>query len=239
MIIRTVIFIGISLILTACNSSNEIEMPEKVEYSFTINSENHGWSVGFADYPVGEEEFYELGSEFGALPEPLNQQSGLMVRGNNHSDDLFMFIKKSWQGFKPNTLYDIEFELTIATNVPKNCVGVGGSPGEGVTVKAGLSITEPKPVANGNNFYVMNIDKGNQTVGGSDALVVGDMANSKDCNAGDDFIYETKTMNSNGTPFSVRTDSNGVLWLLFGTDSGFESTTQLYFLSGRVVASEV
>ena len=58
-------------------------------YKFTFSKNEH-FMVSYADYPVGEEKFYELKYEEGALlpPEIVTHQRGLMVSGNNHSDDL-------------------------------------------------------------------------------------------------------------------------------------------------------
>ena len=206
-------------------------------FEFQFDNDAYGWEVGFADYPVGEEEFYELTSGFEQLPSPLENRSGLKVSGNNHSDDLFMFIKKKFTGFEPNTRYQLQFEITIATNAPRGCVGVGGAPGESVTIKAGASVMEPFPLNNGSDFYLMNIDKGNQSTGGRDAISIGDFANSTDCE-NSQYSYELKTLNSKENEFTVLTGSDGTLWVLFATDSGFEATTSIYYLSGSIIASD-
>lgn len=204
---------------------------------FQFNHDAHGWQTGFADYPVGEEEFYELRSGFKQLPSPLENRSGLNVSGNNHSDDLFMFIKKKFSGFEPNTRYQLQCEIIIATNAPRGCVDIGGAPGESVTIKAGASVTEPLPLNDDSGFYLMNIDKGNQSTGGSDAISIGDFANSTDCENGE-YSYELKTLNSEENKFTVLTESDGMLWVLFGTDSGFEGTTSIYYVSGKIMATK-
>ncbi|MNL52328.1 hypothetical protein D3C87_1754910 [compost metagenome] len=38
--------------------------------------------------------------------------------------------------------------------------------------------------------------------------------------------------------FKGKTDANGNLWLIFGTDSGFEATTTLYYTSVKVKLTE-
>jgi hypothetical protein len=146
-----------------------------------------------------------------------------------------MFIKKSFSGFEPNTRYQLQFEITFATNVPGGCIGVGGSPGESVYLKAGATVSEPLAFDDGSGFYLMNIDKGNQSSDGSAAINIGDFANSKDCEDGD-FSYELKTLSNEENSFSILTESDGVLWILFGTDSGFEATTSIYYLNGSVIA---
>lgn len=209
-----------------------------VQINFKFDNDIDGWTAGFADYPVGEEAAFELVSSFALLPAPLQTVSGFSLSGKNSSDDLFMFIKKRFTGFEANSQYQLQFEITFASNAPSGCIGVGGAPGEAVTIKAGASIIEPLSDNDGNNFNVMNIDKGNQRVGGSDAVVIGDFANSKDCND-NDFSYELKTLSNVSVPYSVLTDSDGALWFNFSTDSGFESTTRIYYISGRITATKI
>ena len=75
----------------------------------------------------------------------------------------------------------------------------------------------------------MDIDKGQQANGGSEAVLLGDFANSKDC-ASADFSYELKELSNLELPaFNITTDGNGNAWLLVGTDSGFEGTTTIYY----------
>ena len=58
--------------------------------------------------------------------------------------------------------------IDLATNVPAGLVGIGGSPGESVFVKAGASTVEPLAEEDGSRYLRMNIDKGNQANGGED-----------------------------------------------------------------------
>ena len=231
-----------ALFLTSCGwnsfGSDQPGLGDKHTIILQFDDNQSGWSAGFSDYPIIYEADYQLMSGVEQLPPPLENTMGLNVSGNNHSDDLFMFVKKRFAGFAPNQHYQLSFEITFATNVPNNCIGSGGSPGEGVTVKAGASVTEPLAVNDGNGYYRMNIDKGDQSVGGSDAITIGDFANSKPCED-DNFNYELKTLDNSSNPFSVFTDDEGALWLLFGTDSGFEAITSIYYVSGRVVATKI
>jgi hypothetical protein len=231
-----IIFLLISVV-SCGGESSESRTPSNydLQIEFDFNNDIDGWEADFADYPAVDEPSYELMSQFTWLPYPLESYYGLNVSGNNHSDDLFMFIKKKFTGFEPNAEYLLQFEITFASNAPKGCVGAGGPPGEGVTIKAGATVIEPLPYIDDFGYYRMNIDKDR---GESDAISIGDFANSKVCEDGD-FSYELKTLNSGESTFSVFTESDGVLWLLFGTDSGFEATTSIYYISGRVFASKV
>ncbi|MGH8196228.1 MAG: hypothetical protein ACREQ8_17800, partial [Woeseiaceae bacterium] len=130
----------------------------------------------------------------------------------------------------PETTYQLDLRVEIASNAPSGCFGVGGSPGEGVFIKGGAVAIEPVRVADamGNN-WIMNIDKGEQANGGVDAQVLGDFANSKDCALGD-FSYELKTLsNLEQAEFFVTADPLGEAWLIVGTDSGHEGTTSIFY----------
>jgi len=199
-----------------------------------FNTNANGWTAGFADYPAGEEDFYELASNYTTLPISLGEnRKGIKLSGNNHSDDLFMFATKKFTGFEPNTGYEIDFELGIGTKEHTGCSGIGGSPGGSVYVKAGATKIEPKAVNNGSGFYLMNIDKSNQAIGGSDAVVIGNLENGLACDAPDN-TYKKKTLKSEPGKFTTYSDATGALWVIFGTDSGFEGSTTLYFMDAAL-----
>ncbi len=69
------------------------------------------------------------------------------------------------------------------------------------------------------------MDKGNQAQEGNEAVVLGDIAKPDDGT----FDYALITRNNLARPFSFRTDGSGSAWLYWGTDSGFEGTTTLYY----------
>ncbi len=210
-----------ALILSACRSDD----PQTIRIDFRQGSQ--GWTAGFADYPLGQDEFYELEADYRPLEEPLDaSQSGHYLSGNNHSDDLWMYVKGPVSGLDANHTYSVRFEVEIATRVPNGCFGVGGSPGEGVTLKAGASDVEPESVTTGSDWR-MNVDKGNQANGGENALVVGDMANSVPC--GEPPQWELKQLSSGAESIRVTADGDGRVWLFAGTDSGFEATTSVYY----------
>jgi hypothetical protein len=188
-----------------------------------------GWKGDFADYPVGEEEFYELGWGWGNLPLSFHSfTKGLYIKGNNHSDDLFMFFKKKIVGLEPNTRYTVFFSLWIETNIPPQTFGIGGSPGESIYFKVGGSAEEPKKIVE-NGFYLLDVDKANQGQEGKNAKIVGNLANENvDPEAP---TYMPKSLSGS---LPVMTDSQGSLWLFFGTDSGFEGFTQYYIAQVQV-----
>ena len=198
-----------------------------ISLSFTFNFEEdaEGWTVGFADLPADyDQSTFELEHGRRQLPDGL-EGSGIFVQGHNRSDDLFMFLKKRVGGLAPNTTYMVHVSIDLATNVAAGLIGIGGSPGESVFVKGGASTAEPIAAERDNQHLRMSIDKGNQSQGGESMVVIGNVASPEVA----DGEYKIKTLSSDARPISVETDSDGQVWLIVGTDSGFEGLTSLYY----------
>lgn len=207
---------------SADGNPTELKVSKKLNHRFTEDTQ--GWQGGFADYPNGEEDFYELDFSHATLPAPLDQKDGaIMQKGNNHSDDLFMFIKRHISGLTPNSNYKVNFDIEFATDAADGSVGVGGSPAESVVLKVGAVLEEPESIPDQDNFLLMNLDKGNQSVGGDDMIVLGDMSNGSS-----EFVYKLKRL-TNNRPIEIESNAQGNLWLIIGTDSGFEGTTTIYY----------
>lgn len=218
-------------------SFSMLEATKEEHFNFDFSSNNEGWQGEFSDYPVGEETKFQLAWGWTSLPTPLTLFSpyltqGLFLSGNNLSDDLFMFVKRQIKGLQPHTKYKLFFEVTIENNVPPGQVGIGGAPGENVYFKVGASTIEPNKIIVG-DFYQLDVDKGEQSQGGKNAIVVGDLANPL-VNP-EDPIFEPKQF-ANTTPLIVQTDFKGRLWLFVGTDSGFEGPTLYYIARISVTA---
>ncbi len=208
--------------LVACKDDE----PEEMTFEFDFANGTQGWQGGFADYPQGQESFFELTFDFRALLPDLDPNSaGLFISGNNHSDDLFMFVKRQVTGLEPDETYEVDFEVEIGSEAGEGCAGIGGSPA--ITLKAGASEIEPSTVLDSDGDLRMNIDKGNQSLGGDDAQVLGDIGVDVDCV---DPVFMAKRLESPvDDPFDVTTDSDGAVWLMVGTDSGFEGITRLFY----------
>ena len=210
-------------IFLACGNDDEQQDDNRMTYSYEFSADTEGWIGDFADYPAGEEENYGLEFGHSPLPAPLdNTQGSLKLSGRNHSDDLFMFVMKQITGLTPDHEYQLNFEVEFATDVADGQFGIGGSPGESVYVKAGASGIEPEKEEDELGWYRLNIDKGNQSTDGENMIVIGNYANGTDEN-----VYTLKTL-STSTPMRVTSSSAGSIWLLFGTDSGFEGETTIY-----------
>lgn len=202
-------------------------------YKFTFEAKDN-FTVAFADYPKGEEAFYELESKAGVeLPIFINTSThALKVCGINHSDDLFMYAYKKLSGLKPNTKYKVNFSLEFASKALAGSSGVGGSPGDSVYVKIGALSQEPARYVDEDGLYRVSWDKGNQASDGKDMIVIGDIGveNKK-------AVYRLKTLPYNPDPemqrkidnYTVTTNAQGEIWVVFGTDSGFEGRSRVYY----------
>jgi len=197
---------------------------EGSHYTYAFSVDTEGWTGGFSDYDKNIETSLSLRFAHTLLPDPLDTSDGAVVlSGINRSDDLFMYMKHKIDGLDANTTYALTFTVEFASNEPDGGVGIGGAPGEAVTLKAGAVAYEPKSILDASGYYQMNIDKGNQTSGGADMVAIGNFANGTDRNE-----YVLKTVR-NDTPFRVRTDENGTMWVIVSTDSGFEGSTTIYY----------
>jgi hypothetical protein len=226
---RLLLFGGL-LALGGC----ELGAPEHdlqiISHFYDFNDGDFGWVGGFSDYPVADSAAYELNFALSPLPANLGTGNALMLSGNNRSDDLFMYIKKKITGLKPLTEYRIGFEIKFATNAAKDAIGIGGSPGQSVYMKAGATSKEPDKVIQ-NGYCVMNIDKGNQISGGKDMIFIGNIESSSPSAA-----YTVEDRN-NSVSFTATAGPDGELWIIAGTESGFEGTTTLYYTEIGVVFS--
>ena len=226
-------FITVTLLISALFGGSSGHASESVDaptFAFDFNRGDQGFVAGFADYPPGDAEIYELTSDHRTLPPPLESQSGLFLSGVNRSDDLFMFFKGPMSGLQGGALHKVTVSLEFATNTPSGCFGVGGSPGESVWIKAGVTAVEPLPVRDG-SYLRMNIDVGRQSGSGSQAVVLGNIANSRSCEQ--PLQWELKSLQGSMQSL-ISIPADGRVWLLFGTDSGFESRTEIYFTRASV-----
>jgi len=230
---RRTIFLFAIISLAGCSVPEDHGIWVSSE-SFDFSEDQHGWQADFADYPATEEDSigYELKFEYTNRPANLGSGKSILLSGNNHSDDLFMFMKKKITGLAPATDYNIFFDVELASNAPTGAVGIGGAPGESVFLKAGACYQEPKKLID-DNKYVLNIDKGNQLTEGEDMIVLGHIGVAPTTTA---YTIINRT-NASSEPFKARSNSMGELWLIVGTDSGFEGTTAVYYTKINVVFS--
>ena len=218
-----------AFLLIACGGSDggasQPKPPVTVERLFDFGQGSAGWISGSSDYSDLTAPTNVI-AELRSLPNPLTG-TGYFQSGRNHSDDLFLYIKSPVDGLVPGVTYRLSANLQFLTNVPSVCVGVGGSPGESVWLVLAASSAEPLNLITGGDTR-LNIDRGNQSIGGSSSVVLGTMANTvSDCG---EPRWESKALSTALTNrLSVKADEKGVIWVLVGFDSGFEALSQLYY----------
>ncbi|MEX0915970.1 MAG: hypothetical protein WD397_11245 [Wenzhouxiangellaceae bacterium] len=207
-----------------CGQAEEFEQAVQ----FSLDAGPGRWQGIFADFAAAQSELIEPEAAWDSLPAPLSSRRGFRLAGSNRSDDLAMLAFTPVGGLVPETDYRLEFDLTFATEVPRRCAGIGGPPGESVTVKAGAAGVEPAVVEQDGEFR-FNINIGIQSTGGTDAVVVGDMSNSQDCEQGGfPGTWELKTVTSRDRDFVATSDAEGRLWVYALSDSGFEGRTEFF-----------
>lgn len=230
------IFLPLIGLLAMLFAGCEQQIPANFDYNHDFTDGLDGWEAGFADYPVGQEAFFQLGAELALLPEPLDQNKpAFQITGSNRSDDLLMYIQREFNGLKPNTEYAIRFQVQFASQYPENSVGIGGSPGASVYLKVGAKGLAPQTAEDGQGMIRLdNYDIGNQSTGGEDALVLGSIGIE-----GDGFEWTLLERDNTSIDFFASSDDQGRIWFFVGTDSGFEGTTTIYYNRVTVVMAEV
>ena len=228
-----------ALTLAACNNDDYEAPMLDISKPILINFEKsqYGFTPIFSDYPVStddqdNEEFYELSAKYEEMDG--TETKAWMLRGNNHSDDLFMGVKSYIYGMKADTSYQVTLSTTFTSNIPSNCFGIGGAPGESVYVKLAASTEEPKNETI-DDMHRLNIDIGNQSQSGTNGQTVGNVANGVDCMEDEQW---KEIERSTETKIDVQTDSLGGFWMMVGTDSGFEGLTYYYINSLTIKIEE-
>jgi hypothetical protein len=231
LLIAGVVVVAVGLIIYAVFTA--ISSSIHLEFDFCDGAQ--GWEAGFAGY-APEMEGMQLEAWIRPLPTELGiEGTGYYLQGMNHSDDLFMFLKRRLgtdDGVVPGQEYRIKFTIVFASNAPSGAVGIGGSPGESVFLKAGASTVEPEVYLDSDtDYYLMNVDKGSGNGdSGEAASVIGYIANGL---SADEIDMENPPYVSlkrqHEHEYTVTASPDGELWLLIGTDSGFEGLTGIYY----------
>jgi hypothetical protein len=219
--------IAVAASLVGGQASSEATAPVSVSYTFARGAE--GWTHGFADLPTNyvSQGSYETAFGWSAIPDQSGV-NGLMIQSHNRSDDVFMYITKKIDasaGLLPNKQYTVYLNFDLGTDAEGGGFGSGGAPAEAVTVKAGAvnyaPVLQVEDVG-GFPYYILNVDKGNQKVGGADMEAIGHIAKPDADVPG----YQLKHFEHS---FTVTTNAQGEAYLIIGTDSGYEGFTRIYY----------
>ena len=225
-------------VLTAISPSIRLE--------FDFRKDAQGWKHGFAEYAADMEDMMQLEGGIRPLPPELGiNGTGYYIQGINHSDDLFMFLKRRLgpeDGIVPGQKYRVMFTIVFASNAPSGAVGIGGAPGESVFLRAGACPAEPEAYLDvGLDYYRMNVDKAEGNTGdGQAASVVGHIANPLSAEKVDlENPPYVSLKRCHTHKYTVTASPDGELWLLVGTDSGFEGRTAIYYQRIAVILTPV
>jgi len=205
-----------------------------VNVAFDFRDGASGWEPVFVDYPVVPDAEFALTAELRPLPPRLNDNgTGFLLSGINRSDDLFMGIYRRLgpeDGIVPGVEYRLSYSITFASNAPDDCLGVGGAPGESVWLKAGGSGSRPEAIEAADGHYRLSLDKANQSQSGAEASVVDIIANGIPCEEAFANLLPYVSLDRQHThPQNIAASPDGEIWLLVGTDSGFESLTAMFY----------
>ncbi|AFK03168.1 lipoprotein [Emticicia oligotrophica DSM 17448] len=213
--------IALASVLTLACDKAEVSNQVSVFSSFENGFE--GWIVDLAEYNTSMDSS-SIEFKYGVEKIPSDStKKGLRVQSHNRSDDMFMYAKKKISGLNSQKTYEVFFNIELGTYFHANSVGIGGSPGSSVYVKAGASSKEPNKYLEG-DFYKFNLDKGNQAEGGKELITIGDASNGLS-----EPGFKVVNRNNTGKLVTVKPNEKGEIWLCVGTDSGFEGLSVLYY----------
>jgi len=228
---KLMLMLGLSLSFLACNDDENEGLQPRLEFNDQFHEGKQGWVADFSDHPEEMLTDWELEEGIAPLPAPLDTtKKAFRISGINHSDDLFMYFKKQATGLKPNQSYTASFAIEFATNAPsEGWMGVGGAPNS-VYLGIGVVGTEPKSTVDELGHLRLNISKIDQSSDGEDMKIIGDIGNGLE-----EFVYTQRKLEGE---FTGKTDDKGNLWMIFGTDSGFEAKTTLYYTTVNIKLKE-
>lgn len=222
------------IFLESCSKDNNSGHPDDpIEWSTDFNEGKDGWQAGFSEYYADHVASYELEEGLAMLPAPLDEQrQAYRISGMNRSDDLFMYLTRKITDLQPLTTYKSHITVAVASNARSGGVGVGGAPGEAVGLGIGLTAVEPVSSPHDDQFHRMNIDKIQQCcTDGEDMVVIGDVANGLE-----EYVF---THIERSGEFTARSNDKGEMWVIIGTDSGFEGKTELYYTQIDVILEKL
>ena len=160
-------------------------------FSYDFETDYQGWACDFSDYNVGDSALWNLSYKRDTMPQIRPIQYGIIMTGDNFSDDLFFFMKKHITGLTPNVAYTIAFSIDVVTRMPPDAMGASD-----LVLKAGATMIEPLKTIS-SDMYRMNIDKSNQSQPGPDMDTLGHTIHS----VPGSFSYHLVTMTNAGHLF--------------------------------------
>src|SRR5262245_14846992 len=116
---NSVVFGFFLLIAAGCGLDSDQDPLKQVyisSFSYDFSEGENEWQHGFSDFPPKDSALFELKYAHTYRPSNLGDGKALMLSGNNHNGDLFMFIKRRISGLKPDTDFTLTFKVEFASD---------------------------------------------------------------------------------------------------------------------------
>lgn len=217
-----------ALIVAVSSCSDQSEELDIFSLTFDFNEGAGDWVADFTDYSLPEtpqgDTIYRWKYYYGDSIKTPNGGKAILLSCNNVNGDIFMFLKTKVSGLKPNSNYNLVYDISVATNA---------NAGEGIILKAGGSDLEPKKIVE-NNYCTLNVDKGAHLNSGESLISFGDVGKTQFTNL---YSYLDKNNANAYSPLIVKSNSKGEIWLIVGTDSLLEGPNVVIYSKINVVFS--
>ncbi|WP_025761812.1 hypothetical protein [Dyadobacter tibetensis] len=207
--------------LWGCSRSDKMTAITTIDSEFENSLDD--WTPFLANYPIDSDTAlisYRIASA--PLPSPLDTNSyGLYLKSRNLGEGMTMLIKKRVGGLSPDTEYNLEVDLSLATNYYESVDSLAKTAARLVYIKAGVSSIEPDTIRQ-SGYFRMNIPWNNPASETSMHKVIGDL-NNKAVSGTYTLFQHSLTSGLNFT-----SDATGDAWLVLAIDSNFSGEASLY-----------
>ncbi len=219
------IFLALSFLFNACALKEDAATPYGndliIEYNFETGTQS--WTGNFCDYDKAlPDENFRFNFSRTLLPDSMKERkNALKFSFDNTNGDLFAYATAPYDNLIPDMLYEVSYQIDVATRYP--ILGAG----DAIFVKAGATSYQPVKTLYG-NFWGINVLKGNNGKEGEQMFLLGTASAPINNNS-----YQMINLKS-VRPQVVQTDKNGRVWLIMGFDSQYAASTEIYLSKIRV-----
>jgi hypothetical protein len=215
-------------LLSGCDVLESDAPASTFEYDFTQS--DHDWEAFISNYSNADLQQLDFTADYTGLPSPLpSSDNAHFIQAENHPEGFKMLYRKQIDGLEPFTPYQIRYTIRFATDVPSGCDEIGEPAGEDVRVLARSHVLKPDTTdIQGFDFQnVLNIQHLENPQTWLNESTIGDITNTREC--GESRQFEMKEIRTSSGFDSITADSNGRAWLMFGTRTGYQGDTILYY----------
>ncbi len=204
--------------------------PETVTFEYNFTQSDHNWEVFYAHFTDPEKAQTELQSDYTSLPSGLNESGNAhFASALNHPENFKILYRLHVENLVPFAPYDVRYTIRFATDVPAGCADIGEPAGEDQYIIARSHVVQPDTtnIIQFGPTALLNIQYFSNPQNWLNESVISDITNSRSCNEPRQFeIQEVRTRSDHD---AVTADSNGNIWLMFGTHSDIQGDTSVYF----------